>query len=97
MGKSTISTGPFSIAFCMFTRGYESRKGGYLAELEASLFSEGLHTLGEKPSTPEMTGAVPAVCASNGSLSLYESCVGKGIRFRYMNVIEQILTYINIY
>ena len=22
MGKSTISTGPFSIAFCMFTRGY---------------------------------------------------------------------------
>ena len=23
MGKSTISTGPFSIAFCMFTRGYQ--------------------------------------------------------------------------
>ena len=25
MGKSTISTGPFSIAFCMFTRGYPPR------------------------------------------------------------------------
>ena len=23
MGTSTISTGPFSIAFCMFTRGYK--------------------------------------------------------------------------
>ena len=22
MGKSTMSTGPFSIVFCMFTRGY---------------------------------------------------------------------------
>ena len=30
--------------------------GGYLAELEASLFSEGLHTLGEKPSGSEMKG-----------------------------------------
>jgi len=46
----------------MFDDFDESRKGGYLAELEASLFSEGLHTLGEKPSTPEMTGAVPAMC-----------------------------------
>ena len=30
--------------------------GGYLAELEASLFSEGLHTLGEKPTSNEMKG-----------------------------------------
>eukprot|EP00438_Fugacium_kawagutii_P010871 Skav216255 [mRNA] locus=scaffold20:239927:244001:- [translate_table: standard] len=30
--------------------------GGYLAELEASLFSEGLHTLGRKPSAAEMSG-----------------------------------------
>lgn len=35
---------------------YAAKLRGYLAELEASLFSEGLHTLGEKPSTPEMTG-----------------------------------------
>ena len=26
MGKSTISTGPFSIAFCMFTRVYRKKK-----------------------------------------------------------------------
>jgi hypothetical protein len=28
-GKSTISTGPFSIAFCMFTRGYSITQPGY--------------------------------------------------------------------
>lgn len=33
--------------------------GGYLAELEASLFSEGLHTLGQKPSAAEMAGTLP--------------------------------------
>ena len=32
MGKSTISTGPFSIAFCMFTRGYPQQKCRGLSE-----------------------------------------------------------------
>ena len=32
------------------------------------------------------------VRVGNGSLSLYVSCVRKGIRFRYMNIIEHILT-----
>ena len=31
--------------------------GTYLAELEATLFSEGLHTLGESPKEDEMRGA----------------------------------------
>ena len=32
------------------------------------------------------------VRVGNGSLSLYVSCVRKGIRFRYMNIIEHIIT-----
>ena len=36
MGKSTISTGPFSIVFCMFTRGYLVQWFVFLHSLQAN-------------------------------------------------------------
>ena len=45
MGKSTISTGPFSIAFCRFTRGYWQNALGLLAK-RSSIWSWTLDQFG---------------------------------------------------
>eukprot|EP00435_Cladocopium_sp_Y103_P065817 s319_g27.t2 len=58
---------------------YAAKLRGYLAELEASLFSEGLHTLGEKPNTPEMTGYLMGCFEETpGTSKLPEETLAKG-------------------
>ena len=54
---------------------YAAKLRGYLAELEASLFSEGLHTLGEKPSGSEMKGYLMGCFEDTGGSRLPEGVI----------------------